>query len=135
MSTYLVRTIDTLRLVGIFVAKNSKALFHLIDDELDPCSCEYLALKDEEGIHLDALFTANMVDDGTGESDVVHVGIESVSDPEEPRLTDSLARRLDKGRSWTAFTTKNFLEAFNIPEASLRESMLKGPVVTAEGMQ
>lgn len=123
MATYIVRTIDTLRLVGIFVAKTPNALYCLVDNELEPSTCEYLKLQEGEGLHIDAQFTGDMRDDGTGEGEeVLYVDIETVDDPEEPRFTDRLAERLDKGRSWTPFTTEQFAQVFGIPLAKLADA-------------
>jgi hypothetical protein len=122
MATYIVRTIETLRLVGIFVAKNPTDLYRLVDLEQNPGSCEYLNLQDGEGLFVDARFTGSMHDNGPGERAVLSVGIEPVDDPDRPCFTRRLETRLCRGRSWTAFTAEHFAGAFGIPMAKFVEA-------------
>jgi hypothetical protein len=44
MPTYLVRLMDNLDLVGIFVARNVKDLAIAVDECTDPWDCEYIVL-------------------------------------------------------------------------------------------
>lgn len=54
--TYLVRVIETQRIVGIFCARDSRELFRLVDEQVDPEECEYFALREREGMFFDAQF-------------------------------------------------------------------------------
>lgn len=118
MPAYIVRTIEALRLVGFFVARDPSALFGIVDEELDPCTCEYFKLNNDDGVFLDGQFTAE-TEDGLGPEDsdeelLVFLRAVPEEDVTEPRLSDSLGRRLDRKRSWTAFTSKQFQEYFGI---------------------
>lgn len=126
MATYIVRAVATLRLVGIFDAKNSTHLFWLLDRERDPFGCEYLALQDGEGLYMDALFTGAMCEDDFGGGKTLRVDIEAVPNPEAPRFTDALEERLNRGRSWNLFTRKHFADGFNPPLSAIEAASAMG---------
>lgn len=58
MQTYLVRSRDSKRLVGIFSAEDSGDLFYAVDESADPFECEYFIMLRGEGVFVDGLFTA-----------------------------------------------------------------------------
>lgn len=54
--TYLVRAIESQRIVGIFCARGSAELFRLVDEQVDPEECEYFEMRAGEGMFFDAQF-------------------------------------------------------------------------------
>lgn len=119
MPAYIVRTIENLRLVGLFVARDPSALFGIVDEELDPCACEYFKLNNDDGVFLDGQFTAETADGLGPEDSDAEPSVFLRTVPEEdvtaPSFSETLGRRLDQKRTWTAFTSKHFVEHFNIP--------------------
>ncbi len=56
MMTYLVRTRADCTLVGVFCASSEGALAKIISPMIEPEECEYLALKANEGLFVEAQF-------------------------------------------------------------------------------
>lgn len=118
MPAYIVRTIETLRLVGVFVARNPSELFAVVDEVLCAGQCEYFKLNNDEGVFLDGQFTAEAecAESPLEEGAKLYVHLRAVPEAEAtpPEFSERLAQRLDRGRSWTAFTDTNFAEAFGL---------------------
>jgi hypothetical protein len=123
MPAYIVRTIKNLRLVGLFVARDPSDLFGIVDEDMDPGTCEYFKLNNDDGVFFDGQFTAEIEDglcpDDSDEEPMVCLRPVPGEEAVAPRLSDSLGERLDRKRSWTAFTSKHFQEYFGIsPDVS-----------------
>lgn len=75
MNTYLVRTKSDQTLVGIFCAASTSSLAALVNEVFDANECEYLQLKANEGLFIEAQFvTESAVAPGeTDEVALVHV--------------------------------------------------------------
>ena len=109
MSVFLVRTSDTLRLIGIFVAEDSSALFAQVDEQVDPCHCEYLRLRHGEGLFLDGQFADESYALEEAEQSLV-----DVSDACPIQASDHLEERLRQllHSDWTSFEDEDFSGAY-----------------------
>jgi hypothetical protein len=118
MPAYLVRTIHSLRLVGVFVARDPSQLYEVVDEVLDPSNCEYFKMNNLDGVFLGGQFTAEVEGGGAptapGEDLYVYLRPAPEGEATEPELSENLSARLDKGRSWNTFTDENFAEAFGL---------------------
>lgn len=111
MSAFLVRTSDTLRFIGIFVAEDSGALYALVDEQVDPCNCEYLLLRHGEGVFLDGQFADDnyaLDDDERSLTDAPDACPIQASEHLEERL-----RRLLPA-DWTPFEDEDFSGAYGV---------------------
>lgn len=114
--TYLVREIETYRIVGIFCAVDSRQLFELIDEQQNPEGCEYLELQAGHGVFFDAVL-AEQFDEGDVESGGSSglsgaeptLDIETVHDEDyPPELTDALRDEVNRTRDgWLLFTDED----------------------------
>lgn len=123
MKTYLVRTIETAHVVGIFCAQNSVELFRLVDEQVDPEECEYLEMRVGEGMFFDAQFIEMPVDDE--DEAAYELDVDSVNPLDEecgPQMTGPLYTRLngeDGAVGWHLFTEEDVQEACEAKESEL----------------
>lgn len=125
-TAYLVRFVETQRVVGVFCARDSRELFRLLDEQVDPEECEYLALAAGDGAFFDAQFVerAVLVEDDEEIVNVVfepaeplyEVDLESVPPEQahEVQMTSRLAERVN-GRAalteWQLFDDNDVQQA------------------------
>jgi hypothetical protein len=101
--TYLVRAIETQRIVGIFCARDSRELFRLVDEQVDPEECEYFELDAREGMFFDAQFIeVPLAEDDEDPTDaqaepLYELDVESVQADERfgAQMTSELAERMN----------------------------------------
>lgn len=116
VKTYLVRTIETAHVVGIFCAQDSVELFRLVDGQVDPEDCEYIELKTGDGMFFDAQFIEMPVGEDEEATDY-DVEVDSVNPIDEtcgPQMTDSLFDRMngeDGAAGWQLFTEDDVQKA------------------------
>lgn len=110
MTTYLVRTIDSKRLIGVFAAEDSAQLFYVVDEALDPFRCEYLRLVAGEGVFMDGQFTEHFAET---KPDTIEVEVDDIElkdvpcdDRRELQASLKLANRLlvEEDFGWREFT-------------------------------
>jgi len=110
MTTYLVRTIESKRLIGVFAAGTSAQLFQVVDEMLDPFQCEFLHLVAGEGVFVDAQFTETFAEPKSHTIEVEVVDIElldtNANDRREVQATAPLASRLlsEEDFGWKEFS-------------------------------
>jgi hypothetical protein len=114
---YLVRTKDTKQLVGVFAATNPAELFNIVDEELDPFSCEFFEMQSGDGLFMDGQFVTH-----TDIEEVTCVTIEptDVLHSSGIRMTEQLDLAIpDLPNAWHSFTKHNLAAAFGLPLAAL----------------
>jgi hypothetical protein len=110
MTTYLVRTIESKRMIGIFSAGDSAQLFFAVDEALDPFRCEYLRLTAGEGVFMDGQFKEHFAEPTPDTVEVEVDDIELKDAPSEDRrelqASLKLANRLlaEEDFGWREFT-------------------------------
>lgn len=110
MTTYLVRTIESKRMIGVFAAEDSAQLFFAVDEALDPFRCEFLRLVAGEGVFMDGQFTEQFAEPKPDTVEVEVVDIELKDAPTEDRremqASLKLANRLlvEEDFGWREFT-------------------------------
>jgi len=110
MTTYLVRTTESKRMIGVFAAEDSAQLFYVVDEALDPFRCEYLRLTAGEGVFMDGQFTEHFAEP---KPDTLEVEVDDVElkdapteDRRELQASLKLANRLlvEEDFGWREFT-------------------------------
>ncbi len=116
MKTYLVRTVETAHVVGIFCAQTSVELFRLVDEQVDPEDCEYLELKSGEGMFFEGQFLDVPLDeeDEDGEFDVDVDSINPLDEAYGVQMTSNLYERMNGEEGvtdWHLFTDDDIQKA------------------------
>lgn len=110
---YLVRTKDTKRLVGVFAASSPAGLFNIVDEELDPFSCEYFQMHPGHGLFVDGQFETRKDVESVEFTTIEPLDVLQASGV---RMTEQLDLDIPAGaRGWHAFTKKNLAAAFGVP--------------------
>ena len=125
MPTYLVRTQELQRLVGMFVAADAAALFNVVDEELDPFACEFVVLDKHGacGLFMDG-YCRNTVDEE--DPKLKYVAIEEDHDADVTfgkfaiRLSEQIIIDLPTTKKgWKSFTRRDYSRAFGVPMKKL----------------
>lgn len=120
---YLVRTKDTQRLVGVFAASCPADLFNIVDEELDPFSCEYFEMQDGHGLFMDGQFVTQRDVENIECLTIEPVDILQASGV---RMTEQLDLDIPTAASgWKTFTRKNLAAAFGVPAGTLDDPKVK----------
>lgn len=92
MKTYLVRMIADQTLMGVFCAESTSKLADIIDNVFDARECEYLELRPNEGLFIEAKFATIPTEDGDGK----RVVLTHVDDPLNCNTVDEEDELLDE---------------------------------------
>jgi hypothetical protein len=115
MNTYLVRTLESQRLVGMFLAHDAAGLFYVLDELFDPFSCEFLQMLPGDGMFFDAQFSVVTEKTPSGE-EYEYVALHDVPEDERDGVcaTDALEGRLDAAQDfgWSEFTDEDAAVAY-----------------------
>lgn len=123
MNTYFVRVIENQRVVGIIAAESSVQLFDVVDEDLDPFSCEYFKLEPGEGLFFDGQFTFEPDEEDRRRRP--WVGIEPMPEGKDAGMhfSEALAQGVNEAkRRWKKFTETDYRQAYGFGPKSKTSS-------------